>query len=165
MSTPKTLTKRQLAVIEDLFAGDLEEPAVLARHNVKPALYDRWLSDERFVEAFERRLARSYRHSQVILARYASVAASKLVALTACEKEETARKACLDIIAMPEPSGRRAPGKTPQTQQAPSEVTLSPETTGRILAALAEAEPGEPLRPTDCVEDGCEGIGCGGFEG
>lgn len=141
MTNSNTLTKRQLAVIEDLFAGELEEQAVLDKHNVKPHRYEQWLADERFVECFERRIARAYRDSRIILARYAPVAALKLVRLTECEKEETARKACLDIISLHASAGTKTPQDTtaPGPEEAPA-GGLSPEAVSRLLAALAKDE-------------------------
>ena len=141
MRGPKSLTKRQLDVIEDLLAGETDEPAVLDKHNIKPALYGRWLTDQRFVDALERRIARSYRAGQVILARYATLAASKLVALTECKKEETARKACLDIINMQSTVQATPSTDTTATPEKPKELNLTPETASRLLAVLAEDKP------------------------
>jgi len=101
----KRLSKKQLAVIEDLFAGELDEQAVLEKHRVSRNLYNRWLTDDRFIEQFNERIARAYRQSELIIARYAPLAAAKLVQLTECEKEETARKACLDILSFPTLAG------------------------------------------------------------
>lgn len=137
MSKSKSLTKRQLAVIEDLFDGQLDEPAALEKHKVKPSLYNKWLNDQRFAEALEQRIARSYRAGQIVLARYTTTAASKLVALTECEKEETARKACLDIIT-PSTATKQRPG--PQQPATTAETKLSPEMASRILEVLAEEE-------------------------
>ncbi len=139
MTKSNTLTKRQLAVIEDLFAGEKEEQEILDKHNVTPHRYAQWLADERFVECFERRIARAYRESRAILARCAPVAAIRLVNLTECEKEEIARKACLDIISL----HASAQTKTPQDTAAPGQEEagapngLSPQALSRLLAALA----------------------------
>lgn len=141
MPTSKTLTKRQMAVIEDLLAGDLDEQAVLNKHGIKSALFDRWLADEHFTEALGLRIARSYRTGQVILASYATLAASKLTVLTQCDREETARKACLDLITMRSTASKQPPINATQATEKPAESNLSPETASRILAALAESGP------------------------
>jgi hypothetical protein len=139
MSESKKLTKRQLAVLEDLFTGELDEQAVLDKHAVPRCLYERWLADERFTEQIERRIAHAYCQSRMILARYAPTAAVRLVELTDCEKEETARKACLDIISLQWPASHNAPSDAPPASQAPAPAPdLSPETASRLLAALAE---------------------------
>ena len=79
------LTKKQLVVIEDLFAGELDEQKILEKHKVARRLYDKWLADENFTEEFERRLKLAHRQSELIIARYATVAAAKLVQLTESE--------------------------------------------------------------------------------
>ncbi len=137
------LSKKQLAVIEDLFAGELDEAAVLDKHKISRKRYNKWLADERFIEAFAERVGRAYRASQLIIARYAPLAAAKLVQLTGCDSPETARKACLDIISMP----RLAPQLTVGSDAVPAndpainrgaKQALSDETASRLLAALAE---------------------------
>ncbi|MHC4585777.1 MAG: hypothetical protein ACYS3N_14705 [Planctomycetota bacterium] len=94
MPGAKQLTKKQLAVIEDLFAG----------------------------------------------ARYAPVAAAKLIQLTESDKPETARKACLDIISMPILTANRKaqPSGEPQPADTQFPVSFNPETAGKLLAVLAE---------------------------
>jgi hypothetical protein len=135
MSEPKRLTRRQQAVIDELFTSEMQEQDVLDRHGVSAALYSRWLSDERFCEHFEQRIARAYREARRILARYAPLAAMNLVHLANCEKEETARKACLDIVAPQTPAAgtAAADATTPDLVE-----QLPPETATRLLAALAE---------------------------
>ena len=134
----KRLSKRQLAVIEDLFAGELDEQAILDKYNVSKTLYNRWLADDRFIEQFNERVYRAYRQSELIIARYAPLAAAKLVQLTACEKEETARKACLDILSLPTSADKSAVTSTEKAVSGPLE--LPAETASRLLAALAEEQ-------------------------
>ena len=133
MPKAKNLTRRQRAVIEDLFTTKMDEQKVLEKHHVSGALYSRWLADERFVEQFDRRIDQAYRSGHLTLARNASAAADKLVALTNCKKEETARKACLDIITLDSPAGAGPVASV--TEDATTE--LPPETAARLLAALA----------------------------
>ena len=143
MSKFKTLNQRQLAVLGDLFAGGLEEQAVLEKHHVSRSLFERWLADERLAEQVERRIARAYRQSRMILARHAPAAASKLMQLTGSKNQETARKACLDILALHTPSGgQELPNAPSDPAPAPSARALSPETASRLLAALAQGQQG-----------------------
>jgi hypothetical protein len=137
----KSLSKKQLAMIEDLFAGELDEQAVLNKYKVSRKTFNKWLADERFIEQFNERIASSFRQGQLIIARYAPLAAAKLVQLTESDKEETARKACLDIISMGNPDVRlvgttAVPVDDKDSQKGAPQ--LSPETASRILAALAE---------------------------
>jgi hypothetical protein len=48
MAKRKQLNKRQLAVIEDLISGELDERVVLEKHEISRGLFSRWLADERF---------------------------------------------------------------------------------------------------------------------
>lgn len=133
------LSKRQRAVVEDLFAGELDEASVLAKHKVSRKLYEKWLADKRFNDAVNRRIARAHRQGLLIIARYAPLAASKLVQLTASDSPETARKACLDIMSMGS-AGLAATPAVPVNDSQPgqSPTELAPEAASRLLAALAE---------------------------
>lgn len=141
MSKRKPLTRRQHAVIEALLAADCGEQDVLAKYHVTPRLYRQWLADERFRDAFEARIAQAYRAGRIVLARSAYLAAETLVALAQTEGGgETARKACLDIIAsqsVPQPEIGRDRASASGTT-----CSLTPEAASRILALLAADEPG-----------------------
>ena len=77
----------------------------------------------------------------MLIARYSLVAAAKLVQLTESEKEETARKACLDIIELPhQDTTKDQSGKTDGEKEKLPE--LSDEKASRILAVLAEDSDG-----------------------
>ena len=140
MPEAKQLTKKQLDVIEDLFAGELDEQAILDKHKLSRKLYNQWRNDESFAEQFEKRITDSYRQSDVLIARYAPVAAAKLIQLTESDKPETARKACLDIISMPILIANRKAQPSEESQPADAQfpVSLNAETAGRLLAVLAE---------------------------
>ena len=145
MPKAKRLTKKQLAVIEDLFAGELDEQAILDKHNVDEQLYSKWQNDDDFTEQLGRRIADAYRQSTVLIARYAPLAAAKLIQLTESDKAETARKACLDIISMPILTANRKTqlsreeSRLERTQSLPAGTRqLSEQTAGKLLAVLAE---------------------------
>jgi hypothetical protein len=140
MPGAKQLTKKQLAVIEDLFAGELDEQAILDKYKLSRKLYNKWQNDDDFTEQFEKRIADAYRQSAVLTARYAPVAAAKLIQLTESDKPETARKACLDIISMPVLTANRKaqPSDEPQLADTQLPVSLNAETAGKLLAVLAE---------------------------
>jgi hypothetical protein len=137
----KTLSKRQLRLIEELFESGLDEASVLSRLGVSRGLFRKWLADEAFAAELQFRLDSARRQSRLIIARYAPVAAAKLVALTESQGQETARKACLDIISLPFANDES--GDKSASQQAPagdSHEQLSPELASRLLAALANEE-------------------------
>ncbi|MDH4240539.1 MAG: hypothetical protein OEW48_13345 [Phycisphaerae bacterium] len=135
----KKLSKKQLAVIDDLFSGGLDEQAVLEKHKVNRNIYNRWLADGLFVSEFDNKIISAHRQSVVLIAKYAPLAAAKLVQLTESEKEETARKACMDIISLPALHDKRKvqPGELQTTEtQLPQQLTE--QAAGRLLAALAD---------------------------
>ena len=145
MARRKYLSQRQLTVLDDLFNSDLDEQAVLDKHKVRRSTYERWLADELFVERFKRYVNGLVRRSELLMAKYSCLAAAKLVELTASDKAETARKACLDIISSPKIAANKdeQPDKAPKESDKQAEQ-LSEATAGRLLTALAE-EKGEKI--------------------
>jgi hypothetical protein len=137
MPRVRTVTKKQRAVIEDLFAGVADEQQVLDKHKVGRRLYENWQRDEVFLREFEFRFQKERRQSEMIIARCATVAAAKLVQLTESTNPETARKACLDIINLLRPNAGPKPDENPDADQ-PQD--LPPELASRLLAALAVSE-------------------------
>jgi hypothetical protein len=145
MAGQKHLSQRQLTVLDDLFNSDLDEQAVLDKHKVRRSTYDKWLADKLFAERFKRYVSGLKWRSELLMAKYSCFAAAKLVELTTSGKEETARKACLDIISLPkivadkdEQSDKAQKDGDKQAEQ------LSDATASRLLAAMAE-EKGEKI--------------------
>lgn len=139
MARRKYLRQRQLTVLDDLFNSDLDEQAVLDKHKVRRSTYDRWLADKLFAERFKQYVNGLKRRSELLMAKYSCLAAAKLVELTASDKAETARKACLDIISVPKIADSRdeRPDKAPKESSQQVEQ-LSDATASRLLTALAE---------------------------
>ena len=131
------LTARQLAVIEDLFAGELDEQQVFEKHRINKRVYDKWLTEENFAGEFDRRIKSAHRQGELIIARFANVAAVKLVALTESANPETARKACLDVINYLRQKAQADSDEQPEAEKLPD---LPPETASRLLAALAQGK-------------------------
>jgi 3-deoxy-D-manno-octulosonic-acid transferase len=139
MAKSKQLRKRQLAVIDDLFGGELDEQGVLAKHKLSRNVYNKWLSDEQFCAELARRVANARLQSEVLIARYSLLAAAKLVQLTESEKEETSRKACLDIISLPKVAAKKAEQSDKAKKDSDQHTQqVSAKTASRLLAALAE---------------------------
>ena len=131
----KRLSKRQLAVIDELFAGGMDEAEVLQRYKVSTRLYRKWLADELFADELKFRIESAKRAGELIIARYTPVAAVKLVGLIDSDKDETVRRACLDIMS----AGRQT--DTATTDSAPSNEyrpDLPPALASKLLAVLAE---------------------------
>jgi len=138
MARRKYLSQRQLTVLDDLFNSELDEQAVLDKHKVRRSTYERWLADELFAERFRQYVNNMKRRSELLMAKYSCLAAAKLVELTASDKAETARKACLDIICVPKvDKGKQQPEKAQQDSSQQFEQ-LSDSAASRLLTALAE---------------------------
>ena len=141
----KQLRKKQLAVIDDLFAGELDERAVLDKHKVSRHVYNKWRADEQFAAEFDRRITSLNQQSRLFVARYTSLAAAKLVQLTDSKSQETARKACLDIISFPKTAAKKTPAPADDKPPPPPQTENIPdETASRLLAALAQTENNQP---------------------
>jgi hypothetical protein len=137
MPEVKYLTTTQRRVIDDLFAGQLSEDDVLKKWHVTRRTYCRWHEQEIFAAEFNRRLKLSHRQTELIFANWASSVAAKLVNLTDAEKEETARKACMDVINHPDRKAKnQSENKKPPEEEPLPE--LPPEVASRLLAALAD---------------------------
>jgi len=147
----RVLNSRQVAVVDDLFAGDIDEAGVLQKHQLSRSVYRKWLADEVFTAELDLRIESAMRQSKMIIARFAPVAAFKLVRLTDCEKEETARKACIDIIST---QAQTSPENDARDDEKPGPPTtvLSAETASKMLQLLAEETSGlaeVPLQKKD----------------
>ena len=139
MSKEKSLNAKQLAVIEDLFEGKLKEQEILEKHKLSRKLYEKWLADETFNRRLDKRAEWENRLNGLMLARSARDAVSSLVKLVESEKGETARKACVDLITIS--ANRSVGGSETQADNpatGPESPPLTQETTGKLLAVLAE---------------------------
>ncbi|MFA5554737.1 MAG: hypothetical protein WCZ89_01465 [Phycisphaerae bacterium] len=136
----KILTKKQSAVIDELFKGELSEEQICEKYAVAPAKYRKWLSDEIFIKEFSRRIEWLNLQSQALIARYSSLAAAKLVELIDSEKDETRRKACLDVLSLGKENDKKNQNQQINSQDSQSEASteISAETASRLLSVLAE---------------------------
>ncbi|MGB7581600.1 MAG: hypothetical protein WBL85_04020 [Sedimentisphaerales bacterium] len=148
MSNTKRITRKQLAVIEDLFAGELDEQQIFEKHRINKRIYDKWLADENFAGEFDRRVKSAHRRGELIIARFANVAAVKLVELTSSENQETSRKACLDVINYLRQKAEPSPDEQPEVEKLPD---LPPELASRLLSALASTDKQQEQVTPDCA--------------
>ncbi len=133
----KKPNKKQLAVLDDLFASDLSAEQILEKHRVTRSLYSRWQSDDSYIAELDRRIELLGRNSRILIAKYSSIAAAKLIALTDSANQETARKACLDIISLlkDENPKSRPDSADPQPATLPK---IAPALAEKLLATIAE---------------------------
>lgn len=133
------LTEKQIKAIDDLFDSGGDEAAVLQKHNISHKLWQKWLADKNFSDGVASRLESSKRAGQILLAKYISLAAAKLVQLCDSKNQETSRKACLDILAL-ETGLKQASETAKDTSVEPEPTTIDAATASKLLAALAETK-------------------------
>ncbi len=130
-------------VIEEIIKGD-EEAKVLRRHRIAPETFDKLLNSPEFATKISSTIGLSIIRSKLLIAQYAQVATAKLISLTDCEKEETARKACLDVIALAHKQSDPAIDHEKVSEIAESGVApISQEQASKMLAVLAKDESGK----------------------
>ena len=130
------LSKKQRGVLIDLFSGKFTIQEVLDRRKVTRRTYFRWHAQQYFAAEFKRLLNLARSEHQLVFARYASDIATKLVSLATADKEETARRACMDVIAN---HLRKAKSTDDAKDKSPNEQLpeIPPDVASRLLAALA----------------------------
>ena len=140
------LTEEQLAVIEDLVDGELDEVKILRKHGISTRLYQDWLEQGAFVAGLQFLMDSARRLGMFRIARYGPEAAKRLLALTKCEKPDVARRACLDILTMAQ---TLADEGNEASDKATIEPVIDTPTAAIILAALAKAKRKEHERECD----------------
>ena len=128
------LTKRQLKFIDELFKSGGDEASACAKNNISDTVYRRWLNQKAFTDELIFRSDCAKRASKILLTQYLTVAAAKLVALTGSDKEETARRACLDILSLND-------AETASDEEMPTDapvLNISPQMASKLLKVLAE---------------------------
>ena len=137
----KKLSKRQINVLDGLFAGDLTLNDILKSCRVSQITYYEWLSDPFFMSAFDIRIDSARVILTATLAAYSQAALLSLVNLTRSEKTETARKACLDIVKLVQDEKDEQDSNldiSPVPKLAFGGKALTQEESSTILRALAE---------------------------
>jgi hypothetical protein len=78
----------------------VSENAVLKKHNVSRTTYERWLRQKLFSRQFQQYSASLARRTALAVAKAETEVAARLVEITRCQKEESARKACQQVLAI-----------------------------------------------------------------
>ena len=107
---------------------------ILEKHKVDHLQYCQWFMEEAFVLEFNRLLELKRLESKLILARYASGVAKRMISLAMSEDEQIARAACMDVINHPDFKDSIADAK-PDKEEDP--CPLLPELASKWLAELA----------------------------
>ena len=138
------LSKTQKAVLEDLLQNGISEQEAMQKHNVSIYRYRQWLANGLFTHELNLRIESTMRQKTIAMARSLPTAAAKLVSLTSSQKDETARKACLDIM---EKQISTLPNQIDQTAATEDEpLSISDEKAARMLEILAEKDEKHPAQ-------------------
>lgn len=127
-----------LKIVDEITRGFGEEET-LRKHRVTVAALDKLLSDPNLIQDVTERIGLSIIRTKLLIAQYAQTATAKLISLMDCEKEETARKACLDIIELAQKQSNTTLQKEMVSEIRESgEFPITEEQASNILATLAQ---------------------------
>ena len=130
-------SKALVAVDEILKGGEGAE--VLKHHRIEPEAFDKLLNDPKFALQVSNRIGLSIIRTKLLIAQYAQAATAKLISLTECEKEETARKACLDVITLATKQSDITLQKEKVSEIVESaNAPITPDQASKMLAVLAD---------------------------
>jgi hypothetical protein len=129
------LTEEQKGVLEDLFSGTNTIREILEKRRVDRSEYSQWLTQESFYLEFNRMLELLRLESRLVLARYSSQIAAKMISLAMEEDSEVARQACMDVINHPDFKDKAADAKPQKDEQ---QNPIPPELASRLLNELAD---------------------------
>jgi hypothetical protein len=138
------IRQKQLDVIDEWFKNGGDEIAARKKYNVTPHIWKKWLADKSFNEAVKDRAEAVQRQSQILITQYKLLATAKLIELCDSDKEETSRKACLDILALQADSAgapqAKGNGRSEGTDKDDDDgkTMIDGETAAKLLAVLAE---------------------------
>jgi hypothetical protein len=132
--TETVLAGQQIAVLDEIFKGDISEEDAVKKYKVSKALYRKWLNDSAFANEIENRTASLERQSKLIIAKLTSYAAVKLVEFMNSDKTEVVRKACFDTMSF---STGAANGKGSKSAN-DTAGQFDSELASRLLEILAE---------------------------
>lgn len=122
-------TKKMRAFLEDILTNRLSVETAMAKNSVSGELLKRWFSSPVFLQTLAKDTELAAKRADILISQNRITAAEKLVSLTNCDKEETARKACLDIIELT--------GKPENAEDKNTTPVFSPETAEKLLKILA----------------------------
>lgn len=134
-----SITKKQKTFIDEIFENGISESEAMEKYNISIMTYRKWLASESYRAEFECRIEAARRQSEILIARHSSYAAAKLINLADSEKEETARKACLDILDQTKQLTLRPQerAENDDCQDLSEQIKLSPEIGRKMLEILA----------------------------
>jgi len=142
------ITKLHRDIAEALVTQRATPADIRARFRVGPKALARWETEPAFRALLAEIETRHRRRARWLFVTFAEIAAARLVKLTEADSAETARKACLDVLAKADLSTTA----NDATEQQPTDTsTIDADTRQRIYELLtAGREP--PAKPTPAAE-------------
>lgn len=133
------LNKKQKAVAEALYNGQTDEQEISKQCDVSVKTLQRWLIMPEFIEELDRLCGNSLRDTRFTISRYGPVAALHLANLLGSDKEDTVRRAALDMIDRSlKVSGSELPGPEPEPRME-DDPQLSDEQLRQTLIKLTDS--------------------------
>ncbi len=137
----KTVSETEaLVAVDKILKGDSEEQT-LERHEIEPEDFDKLLNNPKFVLQVSNRIGLSIIRTKLLIAQFSQTATAKLIQLMDSDKEETARKACLDVITLATKQSDATIQKEKAAQiieEANTPAELTGDQASRMLAVLSE---------------------------
>lgn len=128
------LSKQQVRLAADVYGGRLSEKALSSRHKVSLRVLREWLRMPEFQAELQRLCDESMQETRCTISRYGPVAALKLAELLASGKEDTVRRAALDLVDRCLKNSAEPVGGEDEEEQ----LMLSDDDARRMLFTLAE---------------------------
>ncbi len=125
------INKKQRDFLIEILDKRIAVETAMERLDIGAELLCQWFSSSAFLAELAKRIEFITKRSEMLISQHRLTAVEKLVLLTNCDKEETARKACLDIIELTADAEKdEKDADMPQ---------ISPETAAKLLEILANA--------------------------
>ena len=125
------LNKKQRDFLDEILNNRSSVELASEKLNISSDCLCKWFASADFTEELAGRLELIIKRADMLISQNRLTAAEKLVNLTSCEKEETARKACLDILELT----ATITDKNHKPQQ-----KIDPKIAAKLLSILAESE-------------------------
>ena len=119
-------------VLKDIIEAGMNEREVEEKYRLQKGLIRRWYADEEFRTELIAAVKTARLRAMAMMGQSTTMAMTELVSLARCGKEETRRKACMDIIRMQieEHESERMIDKP--------KMKISDEEASAVMRALAE---------------------------
>jgi hypothetical protein len=138
--TYNRLGKRQRAFITDMFENGLTASQALEKNKIPKWLFRKWKANPFFMEQCREQVNEATQQNTILLARVFPQAAKRLAELLVSEKDETVRKACIDLIGLRKADIEQDLARKENDGQMKNKYNLTQEKAAKIWAVLAEKD-------------------------